>query len=73
MVHKLMSKEQMAMIQVSTQTGRMNLSPTHPNVELYVKVPKTLDMYEARLYLMNNAKSPSLNSFPLALGIGIVR
>ena len=34
-------------------------------VELYIKVPQTLDMYEARLYLMNNAKSPSLNSFPL--------
>ncbi|HLN88790.1 MAG TPA: hypothetical protein VK253_01880 [Candidatus Binatia bacterium] len=34
-------------------------------VELYVKVPQTLDMYEARLYLMNDAKSPSINSFPL--------
>ena len=29
-------------------------------VELYVKVPETLDMYEARLYLMNNAKSLSI-------------
>ena len=36
-------------------------------VELYVKVPDTLDMYEARLYLMNNAQSPSINSFPLPL------
>jgi hypothetical protein len=34
-------------------------------VEFYVKVPDTLDMYEARLYLMNNANSPSINSFPL--------
>ncbi|MCW3994762.1 MAG: hypothetical protein NWE98_01270 [Candidatus Bathyarchaeota archaeon] len=34
-------------------------------VELYVKVPQTLDMYEARLYLMNDAKSPSINAYPL--------
>ena len=33
--------------------------------QLYVNVPPTLDMYEARLYLMNNANSSSLNSFPL--------
>jgi hypothetical protein len=36
-----------------------------PKVELYVKVPQTIDMYEARLYLMNTANSPSLNSVPL--------
>jgi len=35
------------------------------HVELYVQVPKTLDMYEARLYLMNNANSSTLNSIPL--------
>jgi hypothetical protein len=35
------------------------------HVELYVDVPTTLDMYEARLYLMNNAKSLSINSYPL--------
>ena len=40
-------------------------------VELYVKVPQTLDMYEARLYLMNNAQSPSLNSFPLPWEAGL--
>jgi hypothetical protein len=40
-------------------------------VELYVKVPETLDMYEARLYLMNNAQSPSINSFPLPLESGL--
>ena len=34
-------------------------------VELYVKVPNTLDMYEARLYLMNDAKSLTINSYPL--------
>jgi len=34
-------------------------------VELYVRVPHTLDMYEARLYLMNDAKSLSINSCPL--------
>jgi len=34
-------------------------------VELYVQVPNTLDMYEARLYLMNNAQSPTLDNFPL--------
>jgi hypothetical protein len=40
-------------------------------VELYVKVPETLDMYEARLYLMNNAQSPNINSFPLPLESGL--
>jgi hypothetical protein len=40
-------------------------------VELYVKVPETLDMYEARLYLMNNDQSPSINSFPLPLESGL--
>ncbi len=40
-------------------------------VELYIKVPETLDMYEARLYLMNNAQSPSINSFPLPLESGL--
>jgi hypothetical protein len=40
-------------------------------VELYLKVPETLDMYEARLYLMNNAQSPSINSFPLPLETGL--
>jgi len=34
-------------------------------VELYVKVPSTLDMYEARLYLMNDAKSLSINDYPV--------
>jgi hypothetical protein len=34
-------------------------------LELYVKVPNTLDMYEARLYLMNDAKSLNINSYPL--------
>ncbi|MCL5877852.1 MAG: hypothetical protein M1540_08590 [Candidatus Bathyarchaeota archaeon] len=34
-------------------------------VEVYLKIPKTLDMYEARLYLMSGANSPSINDFPL--------
>ena len=34
-------------------------------VKLYVQVPNTLDMYEARLYLMNNGNSSVLNSTPL--------
>jgi hypothetical protein len=34
-------------------------------IEFYGKVSPSLDMYEARLYLMNNAKSQSINSFPL--------
>jgi hypothetical protein len=40
-------------------------------VELYVKVPNTLDMYEARLYLMNSANSLSINSYPLPLESGL--
>lgn len=40
-------------------------------VELYVKVPKTLDMYEARLYLMNNAQSLKINSYPLPVESGL--
>ena len=40
-------------------------------LELYVKVPKTLDMYEARLYLMNDAKSLSINAYPLPWEPGI--
>jgi hypothetical protein len=40
-------------------------------VELIVKVPKTLDMYEARLYLMNDAKSLSINAYPLPWEPGI--
>ena len=41
------------------------------HVQLYIKVPDTLDMYEARLYLMNNAESPTLNNFPLAWEPGL--
>ena len=41
------------------------------HVQLYIKVPDTLGMYEARLYLMNNAESPSLNNFPLAWEPGL--
>jgi hypothetical protein len=41
------------------------------HVDLYIKVPQTLDMYEARLYLMNNANSSTLNSFPLSWEPGL--
>ena len=34
-------------------------------VEIFLKIPDSLDMYEARLYLMNDAKSPDINGFPL--------
>ncbi len=34
-------------------------------VEVFLKVPNTLDMYEARLYLMNDQKSLLVNSYPL--------
>ena len=34
-------------------------------LQLWMEVPDTLDMYEARLYLMNNPQSPSINDFPL--------
>lgn len=43
-------------------------------VELYVKVPKTLDMYEARLYLMSDAASKNqtvLDEIPLAWEPGL--
>ena len=45
--------------------GPYELMSNASYVELYVKVPNTLDMYEARLYLMNDAKSLSINSYPL--------
>jgi hypothetical protein len=34
-------------------------------IELWVRVPDTLDMYEARLYLMSNAKSFTVNNISL--------
>jgi hypothetical protein len=40
-------------------------------VQLFINVPSTLDMYEARLYLMNNAASPTLDNFPLAWEPGL--
>jgi hypothetical protein len=35
------------------------------HIELWVRVPDTLDMYEARLYLMSNAKSFTVNNVSL--------
>jgi len=43
-------------------------------IEVHVKVPQTLDMYEARLYVMSNPKSRNqtiLNDFPLAWEPGL--
>ncbi len=34
-------------------------------IEVYLKVPQTLDMYEARLYLMDTSTSMMLDSYPL--------
>ncbi len=34
-------------------------------IEVYVKVPDSLDMYEARLYLMSNAQSVTINNVSL--------
>lgn len=35
------------------------------DIEVYIKVPSTLDMYEARLYLMSNSESFILDGCPL--------
>jgi len=35
------------------------------NAQVFINVPETLDMYEARLYLMSNDKSPTLDLLPL--------
>jgi hypothetical protein len=40
-------------------------------IEVYVKVPDTLDMYEARLYLMSNQNSTSINGIPLPWEAGL--
>jgi hypothetical protein len=40
-------------------------------IELWVQVPDTLDMYEARLYLMSDAKSPSVNNVSLPWEMGL--
>ena len=40
-------------------------------IELWVKVPDTLDMYEARLYLMNTPQSVSINNVSLPWELGL--
>jgi hypothetical protein len=42
-----------------------------PRIELWVRVPDTLDMYEARLYLMNNPQSVSINNVSLPWEMGL--
>jgi hypothetical protein len=41
------------------------------HIELWVRVPDTLDMYEARLYLMSNAKSFTVNNVSLPWELGL--
>jgi hypothetical protein len=40
-------------------------------VEVYIDVPDTLDMYEARLYLMTDEKSPIINSVTVPTESGL--
>jgi hypothetical protein len=40
-------------------------------IELWVRVPDTLDMYEARLYLMSNAESLTVNNVSLPWEMGL--
>ena len=40
-------------------------------IELWVRVPDTLDMYEARLYLMSNAESSIVNNVSLPWEMGL--
>jgi hypothetical protein len=42
-----------------------------PRIELYVQVPDTLDMYEARLYLMSDAQAVAINNVSLPLELGL--
>ncbi len=42
-----------------------------PQIELWVRVPDTLDMYEARLYLMSNAESSIVNNVSLPWEMGL--
>ena len=42
-----------------------------PRIELWVRVPDTLDMYEARLYLMSNAESSIVNNVSLPWEMGL--
>jgi hypothetical protein len=42
-----------------------------PRIELWVRVPDTLDIYEARLYLMSNAESSIVNNVSLPWEMGL--
>lgn len=41
------------------------------NIQVYVKVPDSLDMYEARLYLMSSANSIQINNVSLPIETGL--
>jgi hypothetical protein len=40
-------------------------------IEVYVKVPDTLDMYEARLYLLSSSNATMVNEIPLPWEVGL--
>lgn len=40
-------------------------------IEVFLNIPDSLDMYEARLYLMNDANSPNIGGFPLPWEAGV--
>jgi hypothetical protein len=42
-----------------------------PKIEVYLKVPNSLDMYEARLYLMNSPQSIKINNVSLPYELGL--
>lgn len=40
-------------------------------VDVHLTIPSTLDMYEARLFLMNDGSGPTENGYPLAVESGL--
>lgn len=42
-----------------------------PSVEIWIQVPPTLDMYEARLYVMSDPQSLRINNAPLPWELGL--
>ena len=40
-------------------------------VQVYLTIPNNLDMYEARLFLMNDGSGPTANGYPLAVESGL--
>jgi hypothetical protein len=42
-----------------------------PLINVYLTVPSVLDMYEARLFLMNDGSGPTENNYPLAVELNL--